>query len=76
MEVESEFIFRPEKKAHLNDILQRILVDLNEHKECLLALDEANLLSLKLTRVVQVGSEGGRQGGREEGKKGILRNFS
>lgn len=57
LEVESEFIFRPEKKAHLNNMFQRVLMDLSARKECLLALDEANLLSLKLTRVVQVGRE-------------------
>ncbi len=53
MEVESEFLFCADKKAHLGLILGKVLADLNAHNECLLTLDEANLLSLKLTRVVQ-----------------------
>ena len=34
-------------------ILARILHDLTSHGECLLTLDEANLLSLKLTSVMR-----------------------
>lgn len=43
----------PHAQAHLRAILGRVLHDLTAHGECLLTLDEANLLSLKLTAVMR-----------------------
>lgn len=40
-------------QAHLGAILGRVLHDLTAHGECLLTLDEANLLSLKLIAVMR-----------------------
>lgn len=37
----------------LTKILPKLLKDLNERGECILPLDEANLLSLKLSEEVQ-----------------------
>lgn len=66
LEEDREFISRPETRWQLHRMLHRILEDLNARKECLLILDDANLLSLKLVHVVQVGkmSCGAEKGGK------------
>ena len=48
MELESEFLSTPSKKAALSLLLPRLLQDLNASGECTLPLDSRNFLSLKL----------------------------
>lgn len=48
MEVESGFLFRPERKAALQHILPAILHGLNARGECFVAVDEVDTIALKL----------------------------
>lgn len=48
LELESEFLFREEKKRKLASLLQRIRDSLNHEAQCTLAIDDSNVLALKL----------------------------
>jgi hypothetical protein len=48
MEIESGFLFRPERKAALAEILPAILHGLNARGECFVAVDECDTIALKL----------------------------
>jgi nitrogen permease regulator 2-like protein len=48
MEIESGFLFRPERKAALADLLPAILHGLNARGECFVAVDECDTIALKL----------------------------
>ena len=48
VEIESEFLFRPELKAQLPGIMRRLRADLNNRASCSIRIDDANLLNVKL----------------------------
>eukprot|EP01027_Heterolobosea_sp_BB2_P017742 GEZU01025110.1.p1 GENE.GEZU01025110.1~~GEZU01025110.1.p1 ORF type:complete len:347 (+),score=66.30 GEZU01025110.1:73-1113(+) len=48
LEKESEFLFRPESKKQLKTILPQIFNDLNNTGECIIPVDSANTIHLKL----------------------------
>ncbi len=48
VELESEFLFRPELKCRLPGILRRMRADLNSRASCSIRIDDANVLNVKL----------------------------